>query len=271
MLISIIVPAYKKEKTIIQDITNINKVMMTTRWDYEILVIVDGFADKTYETAKTLEDDIIKVYGYKENKGKGYAIRYGMARAVGDIISFIDAGMEIDASGISMLLEHMEWYNADIVVGSKRHPASKVIYSKMRRIYSLGYQILIFLLFRLKVRDTQAGLKVYKREVLEKVLPRLVVKQFAFDIELLAVAQRLGFTKIYEAPIHINLDFTDSSFNKHKPLLLDKFVRNMLLDTMAVFYRMNFLRYYEDANSANWPRDKELEPILPANKFNKKN
>ena len=260
MFVTIIIPAYKKELTIKADVKNILDVMKSTRWYFEIIVVVDGFLDKTFEKASEIKNKEVSVVGYKRNRGKGYAVRYGMARAKGDPILFIDSGMEIDANGISMLLEHMIWYKADIMVGSKRHPASKVKYSIMRRIYSFGYQLLVFSLFHLKIKDTQAGLKAYRREVLEQVLPRLVVKAFAFDIELLAVAQRLGYTRIYEAPIQIELDFTsDSKFKKSRPLFLDKQIRDMLYDTVAVFYRMHFLKYYDDSNKRKWIFDKELQ------------
>ena len=64
-----------------------------------------------------------------------------MSIAKGDYVAFIDAGMEIDPNGISMILEHMEWYNADIIVGSKRHPASQVNYPLERRIISFFAQL----------------------------------------------------------------------------------------------------------------------------------
>jgi len=99
--------------------------MTKTRWDFEIIVVVDGNKDKTMEKAKEINLAEVTVVGYPENKGKGFAVRYGMARAVGDVVSFIDSGMDINPNGISMLLEHMEWYKADVIVGSKGHPASK--------------------------------------------------------------------------------------------------------------------------------------------------
>ena len=108
-LVSIIVPAYKQERTIKQDLENILNTLLQTRWEFEIIVVVDGFLDKTYDIARSLENKKLKVYGYETNKGKGYAIRYGMARASGDYISFIDAGMDINPNGISMRLENMEW------------------------------------------------------------------------------------------------------------------------------------------------------------------
>lgn len=258
MLISIIVPAYKQQNTILQDLESISNVMSQTRWDYEIICVVDGMLDKTLEKIKSSKDPNIFGYGYEVNKGKGYAIRYGIARSKGDCIVFIDAGMDINPNGISMILEHMEWYDADIMVASKRHLASKVSYPFFRKVLSFGYQILVRILFGLNIRDTQVGLKVFKRKVLEKVLPRLVVKRFAFDIEMLAVSYRLGFRKIFEAPVEIKLDIFNSSFSLAK-ILFNKNVWDMFYDTISVFYRIYFMRYYDDSSKRLWVYDKELE------------
>ena len=132
MKVSIIVPAYKQEKTIKADLENISDVMSKTRWDYEVVCVVDGFLDKTFDNASKTKDPKILVCGYEQNKGKGYAIRYGMARSGGDFIAFIDAGMDINPNGISLILEHMIWYDADIMIASKRHSASKVQYPFVR-------------------------------------------------------------------------------------------------------------------------------------------
>lgn len=258
MLVSIIVPAFKQQKTIRRDIDNIDKMMSQTRWDFEIIVVVDGFLDKTFENAKKIRKRNIKIVGYEHNRGKGYAIRYGMARSKGDLISFIDAGMDIDAGGISMLLEHMIWYDADIVVGSKRHPVSEVQYPSIRKFYSFVYHLMIKILFSLNLKDTQTGLKVFKREVLVKVLPRLLVKKFAFDVEMLAVSKHLGFSKIYEAPVKVKLDPGNSSFS-NSLMFLNKGIRQMIVDTLAVFYRLRVLGYYDDGNKRKWVYDKELD------------
>jgi len=256
-IVSVIIPAYKQEKTIVEDVTRIYETMSQTRWPFEVIVVVDGFVDKTFEKVKKIESAEIKVYGYEQNKGKGYAVRYGMARASGDYIAFIDSGMDIDPNGISMLLEHAEWYDADIIVGSKRHPASKLNYPLIRRIYSWGYSKFVKILFGLKLTDTQSGLKVFKREVLDVVLPRLVVKEFAFDIEILAVSKHLGFEKIYEAPIKIDWTKFNTGFTPF--LLFDKHIRNMVRDTLAVFYRLRILKYYDDKKKRLWVYDKDLD------------
>ena len=106
-----------------------------------------------------------------------------------------------------------------------------------RRLMSKCYQILSHILFKLNVSDTQVGIKVFKREVLEKSLPRIVVKKYAFDLELLVVAKMLGYNKITEAPI--NLDYNFSSTISIGSIFA------ILEDTLAIFWRKNFLKYYD--------------------------
>lgn len=257
-LISVIVPAFKQEKTIVRDLKRIKSVLDQLRYQNELILVVDGKADNTFNKAAQYAKKAgnVKVIGYETNKGKGYAIRFGMAESSGDIVGFIDAGMDLNPNGLYMLLEHFDWYNADIIVGSKRHPVSKVYYPWQRKILSMGYQFLVWLLFGLRVKDTQVGMKFFKREVLEKVLPRLLVKHFAFDIEILAVANYLGFRRIYEAPVDIKLRFGGTSTITSQKFLRTVFA--MLIDTLAVFYRLKFLDYYSDKNKRKWRFDPEL-------------
>jgi len=257
-LISVIVPTFKQENTIVDDLTRIKDVLDKLRYPTELICVVDGKVDATFHNARKFSQKYhnLKVIGYETNKGKGYAVRFGMAESKGDIIAFIDSGMDIDPNGLSMLLEHFEWYGADIMVGSKRHPVSKVHYPWQRRLLSWGYQIIVRILFGLKIKDTQVGLKFFRREVLEKVLPRLLVKTYAFDIEILAVAYNLGFRRIYEAPVEIKLDFGGTSNITSQKFL--RMVVGMLIDTLEVFYRLRLLHYYADHNKRKWRFDPEL-------------
>ena len=252
--ISVIIPAYLAERTIENDIRRIDSSLSQLGKPYEIIVVVDGSPDRTKEYADKTSSSRIQIIGYTTNRGKGYAVRYGMARATSNIIAFIDSGSDISLEGFSMFLEHFLWYKADIVVGSKRHPDSKVIYPWQRKILSWGYQILIKIFFGLTVRDTQVGMKLYRRSVLEDVLPRLLVKRFAFDIEILAVAYHLGYTRIFEAPVI--LDF--SQYSTITSINLWKALWNVLWDTLAVFYRLKILHYYDNSNKRRWRYDPEL-------------
>lgn len=253
-IISLIIPAFCQEKTIEKDLKRIKEVMDELRYDYEIIIVVDGELDKTRQKAQRVKSSKIKVIGYKHNHGKGHAVRFGMAKTRGDIIAFIDSGMDINPNGLSMLLEHFEWYNADIIVGSKLHPVSKINYPWQRKIFSWGYRYLAKILFGLSIRDTQVGMKFFRKKVLEDVLPRLLVKTYAFDVEILAVAHRLGYRRIFEAPIE--LDFKNMSSITSKGLW--KVIFLMLVDTLAVFYRLKILRYYDNSNKRNWRFDPDL-------------
>lgn len=257
-LVSVIVPAYKQEDTIVRDLHRIKEVLDKLRYPTELICVVDGKVDNTFERASEFSKPYknFKVIGYETNKGKGHAVRFGMAASLGEIVGFIDSGMDLNPNGLSMLLEHFEWYKADIIVGSKRHPVSKVDYPWQRRILSIGYQFIVWILFGLNVRDTQVGMKFFRREVVEKVLPRLLVKRFAFDVEMLVVANYLGFKRIFEAPIDITLRFGGTS-----TITNQKFFRTvlaMLTDTLAVFYRLRILGYYSDKNQRKWRFDPEL-------------
>ena len=238
--LSLIIPVYKQEKTIVRNLRLIKSALDKIRYDHEIIVVIDGVIDKSYEKIKQAKIEKLRTLTYFKNQGKSYAIQLGMKKAKGDYVMFIDSGMEIDPNGISMLLEHMEWYNADIIVGSKRHLASQVKYALSRQILSNGYYVLVRLLFGIKVHDTQAGIKIFKKNVLEKVLPRLVEKKFAGDLEILVVADTLGFKRIYEAPI--KLDYTLGGLTSAATV---KAIINILIDTLAIWYRKNILRYYK--------------------------
>lgn len=253
-LLSVIVPAYKQGRTIKKDLETIDRVLSDglRDYDYEIICVVDGDLDDTLREAKKVKSEKIKALGYKENQGKGYAVRFGIACSRGDLVSFLDAGMEISPKSIMMLMAHMEWYNADIIVGSKRHPASRVNYPFLRHILSIGYHWGVKILFGIPITDTQSGIKIFKREVLKKILPRLLVKKYAMDIEMLAVAKHLGFDRIYEAPIEVTFDRETSRINWQT-------VARQVWDTLAVFYRLKILHYYDDGNKHQWER---VEPRI---------
>jgi glycosyltransferase involved in cell wall biosynthesis len=261
--LSVIVPVYKQAKTIRQDLYSIIDTLDRIRYDYELIAVVDGTSvDNSFSEASKCRLKSLKVIGYPKNRGKGYALRYGMAHTKGDYIAFIDAGMEIDPNGLSMILEHLEWYGADIIVGSKRHPASQVDYPLKRKIISFCAWVFARLFLQINVHDTQVGLKIFKRQVLEKVLPRLLVKNYAIDLEILSVANHLGFNKIFEAPIKLSYDFKSMTGGY-------KIIFKTFQDALAIFYRLFILRFYDDNNKRKWIYDPELKFRINTGEYEK--
>ncbi len=252
---SLIIPVYKQGNIIKRDIESIIRALSVLSVPFEIIPVIDGQLDNSLQEAKKVKDPRVKVVGYETNHGKGYAVRYGFSHATGDVIGFLDAGGDLNPSALPLMLAKFTFEHADVVLGSKRHPDSKISYPTYRKIFSWVYQKLVKILFGLDVRDTQVGMKVYKRELLEEVLPRLLVKQFAFDIEILAVAYHLGYKKIYEAPVIIDL-FSVKSSIKWSGLI--NVVYQMIKDTLAVFYRLRLLHYYDNSSKRKWRYDPEL-------------
>lgn len=234
--LSVIVPAYREAGHIQENLGKLLRELGELGRTYEVIVVSDGNTDETAREAERVVSPHIKVIEYDRNMGKGYALRCGVSHSSGELVTFIDADMELDPRYIRGFIAVMESFDCDAVVGSKRHPMSTVRYPPTRRFQSLMYQLLIRALFRVKVRDTQTGLKLFRRKVLEEVVPLLAIKRFAFDLELLVVARQLGYKKIMEAPVNLSYQFETTADLKA--------AWYVLWDTAAIFYRLRFLRFY---------------------------
>ncbi|MBZ9578183.1 glycosyltransferase, partial [Patescibacteria group bacterium] len=200
----------------------------------------DGSTDTTLKNLKKHfdNDPFLRIVTYKENQGKGFALRKGFSYSSGDLIAFLDADLDLHPNQLHDLYRKMIKEGADVVIGSKFHPQSKLKYPLHRKVISLIYCLILYLLFRLPLKDTQTGLKLFKKEVLDRVFPRILCKRFAFDVELLANAYRLHY-KIKEVPVVLNFR-RNRKWGRMK--LKDMWYAG--LDTLAIFYRMYILKYY---------------------------
>jgi len=243
-MISVIAPAYNVGEKIATTMHDLKNSIEELSDDYEILVVDDGSTDSTYTTAKELEQQSgngFRVLTYSKNMGKGHALKYGFERARGDLIFFIDADGDLPPRQMKSYLETMEKQGADAVVGSKKHAESRVVnYPQNRRILSFIYHLIIRTLFKLNVKDTQVGMKLFKREAIEEVMPATLVKKYAFDIEILANIVRRGY-KVVDAPVELEFE-NDSRINGAA-------IWYMFIDTMAVAYRLHILKHYDHNNS----------------------
>ncbi len=237
--LSLVIPAYRQAATIQEDLIRLHEIVADiTNGLFELIVVVDGFVDDTMERAQALQLRNLLITGYSDNVGKGHAVRFGMQLARGTFVGFIDAGMDINPSAIHPALEAMRG-GADAAVGSKLHRDAVTSYPTQRRAYSKGYQFLTWLLFRLAIRDTQVGLKLFRGTLLRPVLGKLLVKRFAFDVELLvALSRNHAPLNIVEVPVIIERpSYFQTSVNFDA-------VKHVFIDTLAVWYRANLRRTY---------------------------
>jgi len=237
--ISILLPAYNEEGHIFENIKEVYRTFLDLGYNFEIIVLDDGSSDATFselEKAKELFPEL-QIKKNLSNFGKGRALKKAFRYCKGDYVVFLDSDMDLHPLQIKTFFDIMELDNADVVIGSKRHPNSVLNYPWHRRLVSSIYFFLVKILFGLPIRDTQTGLKLFKYEVLAKAFPRVLVKKFAFDLELLVNIHHLGY-KIAEAPVRVD------SKRKFGRIGVSS-IMHTFWDTLAIWYRMYILKYYD--------------------------
>jgi glycosyltransferase involved in cell wall biosynthesis len=239
LALSVVVPVFNQADVIAGNIEIIRQCLQESLGDtFELIVVSDGSIDETEERMLEARASNVRTIHYDRNLGKGYAVKIGALEGEGRWIAFMDADLDLHPSQLPNFLHIAETEQLDFAIGSKRHPESEVFYPRSRRAASWLYQQLVHLLFHLDVRDTQVGMKLFRKEIADQVIPLLVVKQYAFDLELLAVSRALGFRRIRELPVTLDYQFTGSGVRSLAVL-------HALVDTAAIFYRLRILRYYQ--------------------------
>jgi glycosyltransferase involved in cell wall biosynthesis len=239
ILLSLILPVFHGAGWIEANLRTVLKDLEGLERGFELIVVCDGDDDLASQAARRVADtdDRVKVFHYPQNQGKGFAVSFGVAQSDGQLIGWLDADLDISPEVIVRAVQCFDRAEIDAAIGSKRHESSRVVYPSIRRVYSWGYQLLVRMLFRLNVRDTQVGAKVFRREMLTTVTPLLLVKRWAFDLEVLAVGAEFGFDRVVEVPVQLGYRFSGTSINWRA-------VRNMLLDTLAIGYRLHIRHWY---------------------------
>jgi len=237
-LLSLVLPVVNGQDYIESSLRRVTTALERLERPFEVIVVCDGSTDRTADRARSFPDERVTVLDYAVNVGKGHAITHGVAAARGRLVGWLDSDLDVAPETIVEFVgRFLDDDEVDAVIGSKRHPQSAVAYPLLRRVYSAGFQLLVRLLFRFNVRDTQVGAKVFRREVLDTTAPLLLIKRYAFDVEILAVAAEFGFDRVVEAPIQLDYQFTGTGINWQA-------VWRMLLDTLAIAYRIHFRHWY---------------------------
>jgi dolichyl-phosphate beta-glucosyltransferase len=205
--LSIIIPLYNEEKRLLKSLTKIEKfILQNKKNNIEVIFVSDGSTDLTNKiieqfikkNKKNLKSFLVK---YKNNVGKGYAIKKGILKSKKSWLLICDADMSVSPNQFSI------WYKNKKIIdkkqayfGSRRHQKSNVKSSIIRRILGLLFIIFIRVLFNIKLKDSQCGFKVFHKNYALKVFKKISSFRFAFDIELIILLKKSKI-KIIELPL----------------------------------------------------------------------
>ena len=199
-LSSIIVPFYNEEATLEKSVFK----LVNEKFNKEIILVNDGSTDKSKDIASNLEQkyDSIRLINFKENRGKGFAVKTGMQESSGDIVGIFDADLEYSTEDLNDLIEFIRKENTDFVCGSRfiGNKDRKNIY--LRTFIANKLMSLLFsYVYKTKITDVATCLKVFKREIIENI--NIEKDDFSIEIELIAkaISQTSDFKEI---PISYN-------------------------------------------------------------------
>ncbi len=198
--LSVVIPAYNEEEAIASIIERTlvsrgNIVETSPVSSVEIIVVSDGSWDRTAEIASQYEE--IKLISYEKNRGYGAAIKTGFENATGDILGFLDADGTCDPEFFAELCKILIEGNADIAIGSRMHPKSQM--PRLRRLGNWLYAKIINFFGNTNITDSASGMRVIKRDSLEKIYPLPDGLHFTPAMSTRAVLDRN--LKIVETPM----------------------------------------------------------------------
>jgi len=195
IFLSIVIPAYNEEKRIGQNLQTIKDYLKRIAIRAEIIVVDDGSSDSTAAiSTKALQDwPEAKVVSLPENRGKGAAVREGVLKARAEFILFTDADLSTPIEELEKFLPLAE-RGCEAVIGSRALPESKILkrQSWLREHMGKTFNLLVRTLLLRGIKDTQCGFKLFRKEVAKKIFSQLKTEGFAFDVEALMIARKLG-------------------------------------------------------------------------------
>lgn len=197
MKLSVIIPAYNEEKTIE---TVVKRVLAApVPLPIEIVAVDDHSTDGTLTRLRSISSPALIIIAQPENRGKGAAVRAGIAAAAGDIVLVQDADLEYDPADYPGLLKPILDGHADAVYGTRL--AGGGTHRVMLFWHSIGNRLLTALsnmFTNLNLTDMEVGYKVFRREIINSLM--LEQNRFGFEAEVTAKLARLK-CRVYEVPI----------------------------------------------------------------------
>lgn len=226
--VTLVVPAYNEAERLPATLTALGSFLASRPWRSEILIVDDGSTDATASIARAPRPGpAVRVISLGVNQGKGAAVTRGVLEARGRIVAFVDADLPYALDGADVAMQRLA-AGADLVIGGRDLPESSEVrgYTWTRRVSGKVYSLLVNALAVRRIPDTQCGFKWFQSRVARELFARVTLTGFAFDVELLVIAQRWGL-RIDRIPVR----FTHSDASKMR---LGRDSVRMFLDLLRI-------------------------------------
>ena len=163
--------------------------------------MVEPGTDGTREiaTAAAARQPNLHILANPEHRGKGFAVRTGMLAATGEYIFYMDADLSVPLRDVDRFVEYLRTHpEADVLLGNRQHPESKIVLEQswLRRRMGQTFNLILRQLALAGVQDTQCGFKGFRRPAANAIFSRQRLDGFAFDVEVLLLARKLGLTVV---------------------------------------------------------------------------
>lgn len=236
----LIIPGFRKTNNVYSGLKDAIWSIRSRCKEYEVVLLIEGnkgYSVLNYLLEHGIDKHRIKIYERDNNIAPSQALLDGFKHVDKGLILYLEPDIDLAEGQIESLLEQQQEADADVVIASKIHEASRVKYSAPRRLLSSIYSNLIKALFGFELEDSRPGLKLFKYSALKDIIQRMVTKEHGFDLELIVLSHKLGY-KLKKAPVLIDFKANIRQLN---PLA----VYLTLVDTLAIFYRLRIMHYYE--------------------------
>ncbi len=200
--LSVILPAYNEEHCIEANVSRLDQKFKSLTVDYEIIIVNDGSTDNTLAKAKGCASGNIRVLSYFPNRGKGYAVHYGMLNSSGACKLFMDADLSTSLDILEKAVELVCSGQCDVLIGDRKSKSSqlKIKQPLYRIFFGRGFTFISSLLIGRRINDFTCGFKIYSKTAADIIFTRQRIFGWAFDAELIYIAS-LHNLRIYEIPV----------------------------------------------------------------------
>ncbi len=240
--ISVVIPVHNEAEALEGNIRRIHDFVGRLGLPFELVAVDDCSSDGSWDVLRRLAESglSLRVIHHATNLGKGSALRSGLGASEGSWAVLVDADLELPIEMLTSFIDIQHRTSADLVVGSKRHPQSRVVYPLSRRILSRAYNLGVRTFFDLPVSDTQVGFKLIRGPLARQLSRSAVVKRFAIDVELLVQARLLD-AQMADAPVM--LQYSRAGLGR----ITLRTVVEIARETAGVWYRRYITGFYSRA------------------------